>query len=452
MPRDRYHPRMRWIYRTAGLTVSAAILAFLGCGTSGDSAFIEGPGDGGDGGSSSGASSSGFGNIDASSGGLDDGAADDSGLQDGEACKTADSPANLQPIYLGFAFDVSGSMGQTDCPYWNHDPNVKWKPVVEATVAFFQDAASTNVNASMTLFPSKDQKCETASYTTPTVAMAALPSNAFATALSAYETEAGLPALYTNPMPIGGATWRGNTPTRQAVEGVTASLLPLKTQHPDAKIALVVVTDGLPAGCGDIAGVNTAVTAALAQGFPTYVIGVRDPAAPQPGAQAPWMEDGQRTWACKDGSGWRAGHSDKNTPRPTDPTLLDNLNGIAAAGSTGSAVLLDTGNPAATKAAFTAAVNTIRASSISCELKRPDPPVGQTFDPTKVNVRYDSGANRTSLAFDTECKATNAWRYKGGDTGVIELCPSTCTAVRADSKASLSVEFGCVRRDPGGVK
>lgn len=134
-------------FRSAALLGGVVLAIVYGCGTEG-STFPDGNPGGTSGGTSGGGVFVGDGGV------LQTDAEGPSG-DSGAACKTAESPAALQPIYLGFAFDVSGSMGQLDCPFWNHDPKVKWAPVVEATVAFFQDAASTNMNASMTLFPAK---------------------------------------------------------------------------------------------------------------------------------------------------------------------------------------------------------------------------------------------------------------------------------------------------------
>lgn len=412
---------------------------------------------GGSGAASGSGATSGGGNGDGSGGGLQVGEGGlGSGAQNGEggagpACESNESQAELAPIYLAFAFDVSGSMGHLDCPFWNHDPAVKWAPVVEATTEFFGDASSANINASMTLFPSPGTdssiKCAPATYADPDVAMQALPSGDFAATLAAYEEEVGL-SDYTDPVPSsGGGPWRGGTPTRAVVDGILETLRPLRDEHPDAKVALVLVTDGVPQGCttgNTIPDVVDAVSAALeADDIPTYVIGVKDPATP-PGV-APWEEGGERVWACG-GPGWRSGYSDVDTPRPTNPDALSNLDQIAVAGGTSEAILIDTGNPSGTKAALRLAIDRIRAEAVSCQLERPPPPSGQTFDPNRVNVRYDSGGDSVPLGFDPECEADAAWRYEGSGTDVIELCPSTCELIQADPYAAIQVEFGCLRR------
>lgn len=418
----------------------------VGCGSEG-ATFDTSGGDKDAG--SSGSSGGVFGERDGSGGGGDD---DD----DGGACETGESAAELEPIYLGVAYDVSGSMGQMDCPNWWHDPVLKWRPVREAVQSFFEDATASNINASLTFFPVKDDgaKCGAAAYSSAIVGMRRLPDVGFATALDAVETESGLPAGgYTYPIAIGGASWRGNTPTRFVVDGVVSQLQSVRTTAPGAKLGLLIITDGLPGGCGDassLANVVARVTAAKDDGIPTYVIGVNNPTTPP--ATAPWFQDGEPVWACHEAppneDDWRFGYDNPDAPA-TVITNLANLNQIAAAGGTTSAFLIDTGNPGDTKTAFKGAIDDIRRRSVSCEIRRPDPPPGQTFDPEKVNVRYDSGANKTPLGFDPTCTAEKSWRYRGDGNDLIELCPNTCQTVQNDPQAAISVEFGCVRRAAG---
>src|SRR6188768_1174252 len=85
----------------------------------------------------------------------------------GPVCETVSAAAELPPVYLAFAFDVSGSMGQLDQPRWWHDPESKWQPVVEATSAFFEDSSSQGLSASMALFPALEDHCEAENYEDP---------------------------------------------------------------------------------------------------------------------------------------------------------------------------------------------------------------------------------------------------------------------------------------------
>lgn len=421
-------------FLTALAVFGGAIIG--GCGSEGSS-FTGGNGDGGlqnGPGEGFGASSSG-GSGDSDAGG------------GGAACKTSENAAALRPIYLGVAFDVSGSMGQLDCPQWFHDPEVKWKPVVEATSAFLEDAAATNVRASLALFPSEGtatEKCEPARYSAPNVVMTQLPSPLFRQALDAYGTAGGVgvAGAYTLPLPGGkfvgvngrGYAWRGSTPTAAALAGTATYLKGQRGADTEGVYAIVLVTDGVPSVCAGLDVMATATGIRQNDGIPIYVIGVANPTTAP--AAPPWTD------------GWNCGEAGApNTPLAPDPNALTNLNAVAQAGGTTSAKLIDTGNPAATKSALLEEMQRIRAKSVSCELTRPAPPQGETFDPEKVNVRYDSkDAASKPLVYSADCTADNAWRYKSPANDVIELCPSTCGAVQADPWAKVLVEFGCVRR------
>lgn len=422
---------MRTWIATAGILVGLGGGIVIGCG-SGGSAF-----DDGGGGASSSGGGNGFGTGD------DGGGGGGGGGDGGPACRTSEQEVELRPVYLGFAFDVSGSMGQLDCPQWFHDPTVKWEPVVEATTAFFEDAASVNVNASLVMFPvaGGDSKCA-AAYDNPEVPMTKLPSTAFATQLNAYGTAAGVgvAGAYDLPLPGGqfigvngrGYAWRGSTPTSAALHGAATYLKGIRGSDTESVYALVLVTDGMPS-CGDAAGMAAKILSE--DRISTYVIGVKNPAANEAPAAPPWTD------------GWNCGSGNiPNSPMVPDPNALANLDAIAAAGGTTTAKLVETGKTSGTKDVIVNELRRIRAKSISCEVSRPEPPAGETFDPEKVNVRYDSETRTTPLGYSADCAADDAWRYKSAANDVIELCPSTCQEMQADPFAAIKVEFGCVRR------
>ncbi len=363
-------------------------------------------------------------------------------------CETVTHTATLRPAVLAFALDVSGSMGQLDCPFWHHDPAVKWAPVVDAVKAFFERPDAAVLHASMTLFPASESQCNVASYAVPDVPLTQLPSPRFGEVLADYEAEVGL-ADYTDPMPIFGGTWRGGTPTAAALTAVTASLDVARATFPDASMAVVLVTDGMPAGCGDdiehLASVIDAVSDLRVTGIVTYVIGVREPTLAED-AVAPWEADGDRVWACKNPSGaWRWNYMDTATPRPPTDNLA-NLHTIAAAGGTERAVLVDTGNPAATEAALVTAIDVIRRRAVPCSVEIPGRE-GGGFDPEKLDLRIADGGDEVGLGYDPTCSDGIGWRYDDPNAPTrIELCDATCRTVQGSLEIELEVDYLCTPR------
>lgn len=308
----------------------------------------------------------------------------------GGSCASQNAEAKVEPVYLAFAFDVSGSMGQGDEPW--HDRTLKWDPVVAATKGFFTDPASAGLSAALTFFPDSSNKCEDSSYTTPDVPWTGLPSTAFGDALDV----------------IGSQSWRGGTPTLNVVRG-TLSGVKTQMQAKPGRYVLVLVTDGYPQGCdsNSIPAVVSEVQKVQST-IPTYVIGV------------------------------------KNPPIDGAPDTVSDLNAIAVAGGTDHAYIIDTGNPDKTTSDFKATIDKIRGSAISCNVDIPTPPDGNTFDKQKVAVTYRSGSNMTLLQYDANCAGSNSWHY---DDPVapkqILLCESTCNTVQTDPAATLNFEFAC---------
>jgi hypothetical protein len=194
--------------------------------------------------------------------------------------------------------------------------------------------------------------------------MQTLPSTAFGEALDAIRAE----------------DWRGGTPTLAVVGGVFTNIDAYRADHP-GHYALVLVTDGYPQNCKDdsIESVEDAVRARAAD-IPTYVIGVKNP-------------------PLTDADGNMA------------PDTVSNLAGVAEAGGTGAAFIIDTGDPTKTTASFQAAVDQIRGVAIACNLDVPKPPDGRAFQKDHVQVSYTSDGKETTLAYDADCTSTAGWHY-----------------------------------------
>ncbi|HEY3496433.1 MAG TPA: vWA domain-containing protein [Polyangiaceae bacterium] len=322
------------------------------------------------------------------------------GVSPGEVCAIETASAELEPVYLVLAFDVSGSMGKGDFPW--HDVTLKWDPVVAATRSFLEAEASTGLQAALTAFPAdveEDERCEMATYLEPDVPMTALPSDDFGAALDAIREQ----------------DWRGGTPTLAVVNGVLSYIDGYAVEHP-GRYALVLVTDGYPQGCDDddddVAEIE-AVVRGVADTIPTFVLGIKNPPLTD--------EDGE-----------------------TAPDTVSDLTSIARAGGTEAAYLIDTGDPTRTSADFQAAVAEIRGAAVSCALPIPVPPGGRTFEKEKVAVSYASGSTTTELVYDPDCTGVNGWHYDDLDAPeTVILCDGTCETLQADPLVEVTVAFTC---------
>ncbi len=90
----------------------------------------------------------------------------------------------------------------------------------------------------------------------------------------------------------------------------------------------------------------------------------------------------------------------------------------------------------------------VAGSRVSCELDLPDPPAGQTLDPTKVNVRYQPGGVAPGSILPQVAGAgscgSGGWHYdNNANPTKIVMCPSTCSTIQADAAANVKVELGC---------
>ena len=111
---------------------------------------------------------------------------------------------------------------------------------------------------------------------------------------------------------------------------------------------------------------------------------------------------------------------------------------------TNEAFLIDTGDPSATSQAFEQAVSAIRGAVIACDLEIPAAPDGRAFDKERVLVGYDDGNSERTLRYDADCAGELAWHYDDPESpSRIELCDSTCDAVRAAPEAGLRIDFAC---------
>ncbi len=306
----------------------------------------------------------------------------------GELCAESSAETRVDPVYLIFLLDQSGSMGDGVAV----SPAFKWTPVTDALRSFFESDSSKGFFASLTLFPTEQNPpgqrspepplCEPSDYEMPVVEMRALPEGApFAQALSELPNESATPSWAA----LSGAI-------NYAQQFLTAG----------KRAALVLVTDGQPAGCGQE---NTLVqlakkAASVAETLPTYVIGVG---------------------------------SD-----------LLGLNYVAEAGGTREALIVEVGDPDATRIAFLEKVQKLARGELPCEYPLPRLTPPQVLNPKKVNVELTLAGKTRGLQKEIGCNKGMGWRYNSDDSPTkILLCDTVCSEVKSASQSKLDVVFGC---------
>lgn len=387
--------------------VVSAGMAVGACSASGDNRS------GGDGGSNSGNNGSGStkstGSTSSGDGGGFIGNPASSGT--GGGCAAAVSKAEQVPLGMYLMIDKSGSMdGQ------------KWTDVTSAIKTFVDQPSAAGIGVGLQFFPLDSgmacgtfcvtnadcgacgpcmpwiptgicigagaSTCDVPTYATPAVAIANLPGIGPVIKSS---LDANVPS--------------GGTPTSAALDGAITYTKQWMTMNPNAVGVAIFATDGDPSDCDtDLNNIN-AIAAAGLNGTPsvkTYVIGV-----------------GQSLTA---------------------------LNGIAAAGGTGQAFLVDTNGA---QDQFLQAMNAIRGAALSCAYLIPPPPMGEMIDYGAINVEYtpDGGMPQVipQVASPIACPASGlAWYYDSNmPPKQILLCPSTCDQISADSKGQVNVAVGC---------
>jgi hypothetical protein len=202
-----------------------------------------------------------------------------------------------------------------------------------------------------------------------------------------------------------------STPTSAALQGGINHCKSWAGSHAGHVVVHVFATDGDPSECDtDLNNIN-AIAAAGANNGPkvlTFVIGVG--------------------------------------------SSLTALNGIAAAGGTNSAYIVDTGANATSQ--FLQALNAIRGAALGCQYNIPVPTTGQP-DYSRVNVQYTPGNGGNSQVFDhypdkASCPpGGDGWYYDdNAHPTLINLCDATCDKVGADAKGKIDILLGCQTQVP----
>ena len=309
------------------------------------------------------------------------------------SCAATSAEANLIPVNMFIIFDKSGSMKD----------NNKWTNTSAALIDFFKDQGSAGLRVALRFFPDSgcdDQACDINVCSQPLVPLAPLTIDA-----GPVDTqEQKLVDAVQSKSPGGG------TPMYVALGGAEKWAADYQTAHPSEKTVVVLVTDGEPNGCDE--NVNhiaqlAAVTMA-ANGVLTYAVGLVG-------------------------------------------SNMGTIDTIASAGGTSQGFFVGNGNASAD---LLAALKAIQGSQVACTFQMPTMgTMGETIDPTLVNVNYTPGNGGADVTFGQVANQAACTAQKGGwfydnqaKPTTITLCPTTCTVVQADQKAKIQIELGCATK------
>jgi hypothetical protein len=356
-----------------------------GSGSGGGGTGDDGSGSPGD--DSTGSGSSSGGGI-FSGGGSDAGAGGPSSLD--AACASSSQKGEQQGLNAYMMVDYSGSM-----------IGPKWNGVTSALNSFVMQP-TTGISVGLQYFglpgPSDGglafgDSCDPAVYAQPAIEIAPLPG--VGSQITASLANHILPDT--------------STPTPPALQGAINHASAWAKAHAQDVTIVILATDGDPSECGAPGNTSSllsqveAIAAAGSAATPkilTFVIGVG--------------------------------------------TETANLDGIAQAGGTGTAFIVDTSMNVSTQ--FLAALNKIRGAALGCQYKIPAPKSG-SVNFGQVNVQFAPAGGAPQIVPQVtdkgHCPASgNAWYYDNPSSpSEILLCTTTCGTVSAGGE--LDVLTGC---------
>ncbi len=94
---------------------------------------------------------------------------------------------------------------------------------------------------------------------------------------------------------------------------------------------------------------------------------------------------------------------------------------------------------------LTSALGNIASSVLSCTYTVPPAPAGQTIDPNKTILVFTDGAtgNTSVVLQNTSSTCDKGWQFADSSDTTIKICGTSCTAIQANPKLTLSLVFGC---------
>jgi hypothetical protein len=344
---------------------------------------------------------------------FDTGTKADTGLTADAACAQSSATAQVVPLDMYVLFDRSGSMNDLwplngDCDVGGATPS-KWCYAVNALASYFGSNDASGNAAALQYFPIGGGACGGAGYSSPaspTSSFRALPSTGFNSSLNGQS-------------PSG-----ADTPLEGAIRGITGFTSNAANQRAGHKLIGILITDGDPTACStNITTLkNILSTHYTNTGITTFVIGMT-------GATFANLE------TIAEGGGGPL-HNDKVG------TLTN------ACGTPGNSCRhwnANNGNGDT----LTEAMKQIQKSAVACTYAMPTTDAG-IIDPTQVKVEYRPGGTGTPQTFNkvtnsAACGSANGFYYDNNTSPTsLTLCPTSCTAVQADSKAKIDILLGCL--------
>lgn len=368
------------------------------------------------------------------------------------------TPAQLGQVNISFLLDKSASMGYQSSAsgYWDNCAE-RWNPVVDTLNSFFAQANSSRLYASLTFVPADGNAVNTNSSGDPTISGTICDPNS-------YSSSAGLKvpltlldaagrqmfedllcdcAYGTTPPKTTCIVPAGGTPTRAALVGTLDYAATVAKDNPASKTVIVMITDGEPSFyCGGKATGDVCNSCDdLTNGCYTNGTGCTDQ-----------VTEIDKITAVIQGASGVGGTNPKSIFVVGVGTDLNNSTAFddwsTASGNQGIDLRNMTGASAAS--ALLQSIESIRSASFSCAFDLPMPNNG-TVNPLATNVYYIDGSGsgayltRTSDGTSNTCAAnTKSWYFDNpNQPKQIQLCPTACSALQQDAKATLQVEYGC---------
>jgi von Willebrand factor type A domain len=364
-------------------------------------------------------------------------------IPDFAACKKSSSDGRKAAVHLVFSFDVTGSMcylpvDGRGIPEFLDDgngnpvpnpafassctrPDTKWTQVKSGLKNFFEKTQDPDLSVSLITWSARfdqsgaTQYCDGSKFNSSLIpATTTLPST--------------LPGGKLDMVKPGGAT-----PTAGAIAGASKYIEGVKGSLDGGRVVLVLVTDGEPNICpGNVDDLGAAQEAARrGNSGPLNQIAAGSLTASEGAAQT-LNRKGTPTYVIGVGS------------------ELANLNKIAAAGGTKSAVVISNSNPTQVGKQLLEQLEKIRGEVSGCSIRISAPAEGE-LDFAKVNLTFETPNGVVAKPYSQDCKDPNGWKYNVAPGGAekpsrIELCDASCKESKANPSTKIQLVFGCVSK------